>query len=268
MNDGGIRSGPHLELTAVEGLGRVGSGDDLSALLLGALGRAGLRLLAGDVLAVASKVVSRAEGRFVDLSTVEPGAEAWQHGARTGRDPRLIELVLRESLAVVRVARGVLIVKNRHGIVCANGGIDASNARPADAPPGSGPWVLLLPEDPGGSAGRILADLEARFGSGLGVVITDSIGRPFRLGTTGVAVGTAGLPPLDDHCGRLDLDGRPLEHTVTGLADAVAAAADLVAGQSSEGRAAVVVRGLVFPRARVGAEAVVRPPDTDLFLRG
>lgn len=253
-----VECAANVELMAVSGLPVIGSGDDLPALIAAAVGE----LRANDVVVVTSKVVSRAEGRFVDLATVEPGSRATELAAEIGKDPRLVELVLAESTRVSRAAPGVLIVRHRNGVVSANAGIDSSNAAPVGAPDGSGPWVLLLPENPDASAARIRAALRPD----VGVVISDSLGRPFRLGTVGAAIGVAGLPALSDRRGDEDLFGRPLEHTITALADQVAAAADLVAGQAGEGRAAVVVRGLSFTPVDSSAAELGRPPDRDLYL--
>ena len=177
----------------------------------------------------------------------------------------MVELILRESSAVSRQAPGVLIVRHRLGFVVANAGIDASNAVPPDAPPESGPWALLLPEAPDASAAAIRARIETDAGVSVGVVITDSFGRPFRVGTVGVAIGVSGLPPLWDRRGEPDLFGRALETTVTALADQVAAMADLVAGQAAERRPLVLVRGLRFDPVEQGAGALLRPVEDDLY---
>lgn len=259
---------PSLALCAVPGLPVVGPGDDLSAIVARGLEGAGIALRRGDVLVITSKVVSRAEGGFVDLAAVEASPRARALAAEVGMEPRLAELILRESVAVSRAAPGALIVRHRLGFVSANAGIDQSNAAPPDAAPGSGPWVLLVPADPDASAERLRADLAARFGVELGVVISDSLGRPFRLGSVGAAVGIAGMAAIIDHRGSRDLFGRELEHTVTGLADQVAAAADLVAGQGAEGRALVHVRGLRWERVRAresSARALLRPAEEDLY---
>ncbi len=261
----GIRVEGRLELTALPGLPLVSAGDDLATLVTEALARASLTLRDGDVVVLASKIVSRAEDRFVDLATVAPSARARDLAVTTGKDARLCELVLRESTAVSRVARGALVVRHRLGHVYGDAGIDASNAVPAGAAPGSGPWALLLPADPDLSAERLRHALHERSGAALGVVVSDSFGRPFRLGTVGAAVGVAGLPPLWDQRGDRDLHGRVLQHTMTALADQVAAAADLVAGQAAEGRGAVHVRGLVFTVGTHSAGELCRPLDQDLY---
>jgi coenzyme F420-0:L-glutamate ligase/coenzyme F420-1:gamma-L-glutamate ligase len=262
----GVRCAARLELTALPGLPVVSPGDDLVALIAAGLERAALTLRDGDVVVVTSKIVSRSEGRFVDVATVTPSAEAVALGAEIGKDPRLVELILRESTAVSRRTRGALVVRHRLGFVVANAGLDQSNAAPLGTPAGSvGPWALLLPEAPDASAERIRAALAARSGAALGVVISDSFGRPFRLGTVGAAIGLSGLPALWDRRGERDLFGRTLEQTITALGDQIAAAADLVAGQADEGRAVVHVRGLSFPSDAHTAAELVRPATEDLY---
>jgi len=255
---------PQLTALALPGLPIVQPGDDLADLIRAGLARAELVPRAHDILVVASKLVSRAEDRFVDLATISPSAPALELAARTGHDPRHVELILRESAAISRVASGVLIVRHRLGFVVANAGVDLSNAAPPGFARGAGPWALCLPRDPDASARR----LRAAFADApsLGVVISDSFGRPFRLGTVGTAIGAAGLPATNDHRGRADLFGRPLEHTVTALADQVAAVADLVAGQADEGRGVVLIRGLQFASGDdAGASSLLRSPHQDLY---
>ena len=254
-----------LELIAVPGVPIVGPGDDLAALFSTALDSAGITLADGDELVVTSKVVSRAEGRFFELPRVEVSARAAELAREVDKDPRLVELILRESASVSRKARGVLVVRHRLGFIAAHAGIDASNAVPPGAATGSGPWALLLPEAPDESAATIRRALEAPRGVHLGVVISDSFGRPFRLGTVGAAIGVSGLPALWDRRGEVDLFGRTLEMTITALGDQVAAAADLVAGQAGEGRALVLVRGLSFPSSESTARDLCRDPEGDLY---
>jgi coenzyme F420-0:L-glutamate ligase / coenzyme F420-1:gamma-L-glutamate ligase len=254
-----------LEAIAVPGVPLVDAGADLPDVLGRALVSSGVGPKSGDVLVVTSKLLSRAEGRFVDLARVEPSPRALEIAARVDKDPRVVELILRESSAVSRMATGVLVVRHRLGFVVANAGIDASNAVPVHAPPGSGPWVLLLPEAPDASAAAIRARLESAFDARLGVVVSDSFGRPFRMGTIGTAIGVSGLPALWDRRGERDLFGRPLEQTVTALGDQVAAVADLVAGQAAEGRPLVLVRGLSFDPIDQGAGALTRKPEEDLY---
>lgn len=254
-----------LELRALPGLPLIAPGDDLVALIGAALVRAGISLVDGDILAVTSKVLSRAEGRFVDLQTVavSPAAEAL--AAETGKDPRFVELILRESTAISRKARGVLVVRHRLGFITAHASIDCSNALPAGAPEGCGPWALLLPTDPDRDAEQIRSRLHAQSGAHVGVVITDSLGRPFRIGTVGAAIGVAGMPAIWDRRGESDIYGRKLEITMTALADQVAAAADLVAGQASEGRAVIHIRGLKFQVGAHRADELYRRAGEDLY---
>jgi coenzyme F420-0:L-glutamate ligase/coenzyme F420-1:gamma-L-glutamate ligase len=254
-----------LEVIAVPGLPVVEAGTDLPHALERALAEAQFELRDGDVVVVPSKVVSRAEGRFVDLKTVEPSPRAVELALATGKEANAVELILRESTAVSRTARGVVVVRHRLGFIAANAGIDLSNALPAHAPEGTGPWALLLPEAPDASAEHIRGILSASSGAMIGVVISDSFGRPFRLGTVGAAIGVAGLPALWDRRGEEDLFGRVLEHTITALADQVAAAADLVAGQAAEGRGLIVVRGLTFRVGVHSAAELLRSPEEDLY---
>jgi len=254
-----------LMLRALPGIPIVQRGDDLGLLVREALFRAGLELQRGDVVVVASKLVSRSEGRFVALSTVTPGPEAVAMAARCGKDPRVVEMILSESSTVVRETSAAIIVRHRLGFVCANAGIDFSNALPAEA--NNDTWMLLLPIAPDASAEGLRSAL-AQDCDGIGVVISDSFGRPFRIGTLGAAIGLAGLPALWDQRGRSDLFGRTLEITVTGLADQVAAAADLVAGQADEGRGVVLVRGLHFEPALSAASQLSRAPEQDVFAPG
>lgn len=257
-------SAGEVRIIPVPGVPVARPGDDVGALIGDALEAAELALQPGDVLVVASKLISRAEGRFVDLASVDPGPEALALAHRVAADPRVVELVLRESVSVSRAAPGALIVRNRLGIVSANAGIDLSNARPpgADA---SAEHALLLPADPDASAAQLRAALSARFPAAPGVIISDSLGRPFRFGSVGAAIGVSGLLALWDQRGRVDLFGRPLQHTETALADQIAAAADLVAGQADEARAVVIVRGLSLPEGEGSASDLIRPPARDLY---
>jgi coenzyme F420-0:L-glutamate ligase/coenzyme F420-1:gamma-L-glutamate ligase len=254
-----------LEVRAVPGVPIVDAGADLGALLARAIAESGTALVVSDVLVVTSKLVSRAEGRFVELPRVAPSPRAVALGEAVGKDPRLVELILGESTSVSRQGPGVLVVRHRLGVVVANAGIDASNAAPSDASPDSGPWALLLHEAPDATAGALRRHFEQRWGVRIGVVISDSFGRPFRLGTVGVAIGVSGLPPLWDRRGEPDLFGRRLEQTITALADQVAAAADLVAGQAAEGRPLVLVRGRCFDPSGEGARGLQRRPEEDLY---
>lgn len=260
-----IRCDERLELQALPGIPLIAPGDDLPRLIGAALAAAQITLRDGDVLAVTSKALSRAEGRFVDLRTVEISPRARELAAEIGKDPRVVELILRESTAISRKARDVLIVRHRLGFISANAGIDCSNAVPPGAPATSGPFALLLPTDPDRDARQIRDRLAAESGARIGIVITDSLGRPFRLGTVGAAIGVAGLPALWDQRGQTDIYGRVLERTITALADQVAAAADLVAGQAAEGRPVVHLRGLRFPISTQEAAALYRSTGEDLY---
>lgn len=254
-----------LTLRALRGLPDIREGDDLAPLLSGALRAEQLELLECDVLVVCSKIIAKAEGCSVDLSTIQPTAEALELAETVGKDARLVELILRDSERVSRAARDVLVVRHRCGVVGANAGIDQSNLR-QDGAPGSGPWVLRLPSDPDASAERLRLQLSTAWGARVAVIVSDSLGRPFRLGTVGVAIGSAGLPPLSDQRGRADLYGRALEHTLTATADQLAATADLVAGQAAEASPVVLVRGLRFAPSSQGARALCRPIAGDLYL--
>jgi coenzyme F420-0:L-glutamate ligase/coenzyme F420-1:gamma-L-glutamate ligase len=250
-----------LTLLAVPGLPMVRSGDDLAGMLLVALARAEIALRDGDVVVVAQKIVSKAEGRTVDLAGVEPSARAVALAAEVAKDPRLVEIILGESVRVVRQRPGVLIVEHRLGTIMANAGVDRSNVDPSS---GREP-VLLLPHDPDGSAERLRERLVEAFAVRLGVIISDSFGRAWRRGTVGIALGAAGLPSVTDLRGREDLFGRPLQATETGFADEIAAAASLLMGQAGEGLPAVVVRGLAWTGAALPAAALIRAAAEDLF---
>ena len=250
---------PTVHLYPIAGLPLVRPGDDLAALLLAGLDRAGLAAADGDVLVVAHKVVSKAEGRLASLAGVRPSAEACRLADLTGKDPRLVEVILGESRAVLRAVPGVLIVETHLGFICANAGVDHSNVD-ADED-----VVALLPADPDASAARLRATIAQRTGASVAVIVNDSHGRPWREGTVGVAVGSAGIAAVEDLRGRLDLFGRPLRITTVGLVDELAAAASLVMGQAAEGVPAVLVRGAGYPQAGPGARSVLRDAAHDLF---
>jgi coenzyme F420-0:L-glutamate ligase / coenzyme F420-1:gamma-L-glutamate ligase len=252
-------SGPGaLSLTPLKDLPEVRSGDDLAALLTAALARVPVQLMASDVLVVAQKIVSKAEGRRVDLRDIEPGAKALELATLTGKDARLVELVLAESTEVLRARRDVLIVRHRCGFVMANAGIDRSNV-------GGGDYALLLPQDADGSAQRLRAALAQRCASAPGVIVSDSFGRPWRRGVVNVALGAAGVPALLDRRGGRDRDGRALEVTEVAVADALAAAAGLVMGEAAEGIPAVLIRGCTAAGVERPAQALLRPLAEDLF---
>ncbi len=250
-----------LEVVGLAGLPLIRAGDDLAQLIASALERNGSRLRARDVLVVAQKIVSKAEGRAVDLDTVAPSAKARALAKEVGKDPRLVEVILSESIRVLRARRGVLIVEHKLGFIMANAGVDQSNVGPQDG----GPRVLLLPENPDRSAEALRRGLKTLTGIDTGVVINDSFGRPWRQGTAGVAIGVAGLPALVDLRGRPDLFGRKLEVSVIGFADEVAAAGSLAMGQADEALPAVLVRGLDWSAPESPAASIVRPQGEDLF---
>lgn len=251
----------NLTLTAVPHIPHIQRGDNLAELILQALADAHIALADGDVLAIAQKIVSKAEGRLVRLADVLPSERAREVAAQTDKDPRVVELILQESDEISRMRRGVLIVRHRLGFTSANAGIDRSNV----AQSGDDEWVLLLPRDPDGSAEKLRDEMAARLGVQVGVVITDSHGRPFRLGTVGVAIGVAGIPALWDRRGEPDLYGYQLQHTDVGVADEIAAAAGLLMGQAAEGTPVVLVRGLHLPLAAGKATDLVRPKEFDLY---
>lgn len=254
-----------LEIVALEGVPIVEPGDDLATVVLDALAANDWTLADGDVIAITSKLLSRSEGRFVDLSTVEVGDEAVRVAAEIGKDPRLVELILRDTAAISRKGPNVIVVRHRLGFVAANASIDASNALPTNAPPGSGPWALIMPQDPDATADALRLTLAERTGAHVGIIITDSFGRPFRVGTVGTAVGVAGVPAVFDQRGKVDLFGRQLEATITALADQIAAAADLVSGQADEARPITIVRGLAFDVVRSSATQLLRGTSADLY---
>lgn len=247
-------------LTPLTGIKLVEPGDDLCEIAIAALGANQLMPQTGDVLVVAQKIVSKAEGRYADITTVEPSERAVALATEVDKDPRFVEVVLSESRRVVRHRPGLLIVEHRLGFVMANAGIDHSNL-----PAQGGERVLLLPEDPDGSA-RVLRERLARaFGTNIAVIICDSFGRPWRKGTIGVALGAAGLPALIDLRGQPDLFGRELLVTETGFADEIAAAAGLIMGQADEAVPMVLVRGLHWSAPEASAAALIRPAEHDLF---
>lgn len=260
-----LQVGSELVVRSIGGVPTVELGDDLYELIVAAFDRADISLRDGDVVVLASKVLSRAEGCFVDLRSVTPGDAASALGQEVDKDPRLVELILQESLGISRKTSGALIVRHRLGFISANAGIDASNAAPGDAPPGSGPWVLTLPRDPDASAAALRAKLGKHYSANIAVVITDSWGRPFRRGTVGFALGVCGLPAVWDRRGASDRHGRTLEATESAVADSIAAAADLVAGQADEGRPLTLVRGLSFPPSEDSSRSLLRDSENDLY---
>jgi len=250
-----------VELLAVPGLPMIKPGDDLAAIICDGLVRGGLQPRANDVVVIAQKIVSKAEGRSVELATVKPSARAIALAKEIQKDPRLVELILSESVRVVRSRPNVLIVEHRLGFVMANAGIDQSNVGPTDGVE----RALLLPVNPDASAEALRARLSAQHGVALAVIITDSFGRAWRRGTAGVAIGAAGLPALLDLRGNPDLFGRTLQVSISGFADEIAAAASLVMGQGDEAQPVVLVRGLAWTAPANPAAELVRPASEDLF---
>lgn len=248
-----------LTISALPDIPLVGAGADLSAILVNGLQAAGIRLQTGDVLVVAQKIVSKAEGRQVLLADVTPSPEALRWAAICEKDPRLVELILQESSEVLRARPGVLVVAHRLGFVAANAGIDASNVQGVDD------VVLLLPKAPDTSAAQLQAALQARFGVSVGVIINDSHGRAWRNGTVGTAIGVAGVPALLDLRGAPDLFGRPLHITQVGLADELAAAASILMGQAAERVPVVHIRGLPYSLRDSNASELYRPKALDMF---
>jgi len=253
---------PHtLNLFSLPGIPIVQPGDDIANLIIEGVGRAGKSLNNGDVIVIAQKVVSKSEGRFFDLEAVTPSERAIELANVTDKDARLVELILSESERVLRYRKGVLIVVHRLGYVLANAGIDRSNVGPNE----SGEHVLLLPIEPDDSCKRIRESIRRSDGVDVAIIMNDSLGRAWRNGTTGVALGVAGLPALMDLRGQDDLFGRPLEATQIGLADEIASAASLLQGQADEGTPFVVVRGLIFAEAPLDAGTLIRNIEEDLF---
>lgn len=250
-----------LSLIPVEGLPLIGTGAPLGDLIVEALGGPERAFLEGDVLVVAQKIVSKAEGRVVTLDDVEPSPAARALAQKTEKDPRLVELVLRESREIVRIRPGLIVVEDARGFICTNAGIDRSNVQQS----GRSEEVALLPVDPDASARAIRHRIHDLTGRSVAVIVNDSHARAFREGTVGVAIGLAGLPALSDRRGDSDLTGYTLQHTVIGLADEIASAASILMGPAAEGVPAVVVRGLRLPEVEGSARDLQRPRETDLF---
>jgi coenzyme F420-0:L-glutamate ligase/coenzyme F420-1:gamma-L-glutamate ligase len=243
-----------IELIPIEGFPEVRPGDDLAEMVAGAV-QGSLR--SGDVLVVTHKIMSKAEGRLVDLGGVEPSALAKEYAARWGKDPRQIEVVFRESRRVVRMDRGVVISETRHGFVCANAGVDASNVPGEDT-------ICLLPVDPDRSAERLREALRSRLGVEVAVVVSDSFGRAWRFGITDVAIGVSGMDPLADYRGQNDPHGYPMEASVLAVADELAAAAELVMGKT-DGVPIAIVRGYAYGRDAGTGQDLLMPPERDMF---
>jgi coenzyme F420-0:L-glutamate ligase/coenzyme F420-1:gamma-L-glutamate ligase len=252
-----------LGLTPLKSFPLVQAGDDLVEFIIISLSKSNLTLENNDILVLAQKIISKSEGRRVNLALVEPSNKAIELGARCEKDPRLIELILRESKAVLRVRPGTIIVEHKLGFICANAGIDHSNVSSEYFPLED--YVLLLPEDPDKSAQIIKNRLEAFFGVHIGILIIDSHGRPWRLGVVGASIGLAGIPGLVDMRGKPDLFGEELRITQIAVADELAGAASLVMGQANEGLPAIHVRGFPYPLMDGQFQDLVRPIELDMF---
>ena len=248
-------------LTALEGVPEVAPGDDLTQVVAESLDVSGETLADGDVLVIAQKIISKAEGRIVDLRTVKPSERALFLAEQVDKDPRHVELVLRESNEVVKHRPGVLVVEQKLGLVMANAGIDHSNIQQNEF----GERVLLLPVDPDASANRLKDELAKRLDVSVGVVINDSVGRAWRIGTVGLAIGVAGLPAVVDLRGATDRYGRELLVSEEAVADELASAASLLQGQAAEGLPIVMVRGFSSKAPEQGAGVLVRPREMDMF---
>lgn len=247
-----------VSIIPVAGLPLIEPGDDIAAMIINALDAIKDTLFPGDVLVIAQKIISKAEDRYVRLSSITPSPEAVNLAQQTGKDPRLVELILRESVAVVRYRYGVIIVEHRLGMVHANAGIDQSNIEGDDR-------VLLLPDNPNASATRIRDRLRQHYDIDPAVIVSDSGGRAWRIGIIGYAIGCSGINPLLDLRGTLDLFGQPLRVTQVAVADEMAAAASLVMGQGGEAIPAVIIRGTHTPTGAGGADELIRDPAEDMF---
>ena len=245
-----------VTITGIEGLPEINPGDDLARMIVQACESQGVSLQDDDVITVTQKVVSKSEGRFVDLETIEPSALAVELATNWEKDPRHVEVVLRESKRIVRMDHGVIICETKHGFVCANAGVDASNV--------PGGQLMLLPVDPDASARRIREGLMAATGADVSVIVSDTFGRPWRSGYTEVAIGVAGMLPVIDYVGKIDTAGRELRATWICVADELASAAELVTGKVNKVPVALI-RGYAAPRGEGSARELVRQAETDMF---
>jgi coenzyme F420-0:L-glutamate ligase/coenzyme F420-1:gamma-L-glutamate ligase len=247
---------PEIQIIGLAGIGEVEAGDDLGQLILEGARHCGLKILDKVIIVIAQKVVSKAEGRAVRLETITPSEVAREWARRYDKDPRMVEVVLGESRRIVRMERGIIIAETRHGFICANAGVDASNV--------AEDVVTLLPEDPDRSARQIKERIERDTGARVAVIISDTFGRPWREGITNVAIGLAGIAPLVDYRGQIDSHGRPLRVTIIAVADELAAAAELVM-QKTAGVPVAIIRGFDYDARAASSRALVRPPENDLF---
>jgi coenzyme F420-0:L-glutamate ligase/coenzyme F420-1:gamma-L-glutamate ligase len=245
-----------MQVIPVRIAGDVQAGADIAELVVSSLARNRQKPRNGDVLVIAHKIVSKAEGRIVDLSAIRPSAKARRIAARQGKDPRIAELILRESTRIVKMHHGVIITETRHGFICANSGVDQSNVR--------GDRAALLPKDPDGSAKRIRRTIRRRTGKDIAVIIADTFGRPFREGQVNVAIGIAGLKPISDYRGTQDLFGRKLRVTEIAVADEIASCAELVMGKTDRVPVAIV-RGLRYEKGEGSVKELLRKRKNDLF---
>jgi coenzyme F420-0:L-glutamate ligase/coenzyme F420-1:gamma-L-glutamate ligase len=257
-----LAPGRTLQLAALAGFPLVGPGDDLAGLILQALKSNHISLRHGDVFVLAQKIVSKSEGRFVDLAGVTPSIRAISLAKKCDKDPRFVEVVLRESREVLRARPGLLVVEHRLGFVCANAGVDRSNVGAREGP---GEWVLLLPADPDASCRALRKRLKQAAGADVGVVINDSHGRAWRNGIVGVAIGVAGLPALQDMRGRMDLFDYQLQITQVAAADELASAASLLMGQADESLPVIHARGFPYPLRESSLAELLRPKEMDVF---
>ncbi len=247
---------PRVTITGLDGIPEVRPGDDLAALVIAAVADSGETLREGDLLVVTHKIVSKAEGQLIDLREIDPSDLARRHAERWDRDPRQIEIVLREAARIVRMQHGIIIAETHHGFVCANAAVDASNM--------DRDFVCLLPKDPDASAARLRAALLARTGIDVPIIISDSFGRAWRFGITNVAIGVSGLAPLADYRGQQDIHGRTMHASVLAIADELAASAELVANKL-DNRPVALIRGYAFTRAEGSGRELLLDPARDMF---
>lgn len=252
-----------LTLTPLQHIPLIRRGDNLADIVLNALQESAISLEGNDILVFAQKIISKAEGRAVNLATINPSQRAIELAKQTEKDSRVVELILQESNEVLRTRIGAIIVEHKLGFVCANAGIDHSNV--AGAGDSAEEWVLLLPQNPDRSAEKLRDEVRSKTGKRVGILIIDSHGRAWRNGTVGVAIGIAGIPGLEDLRGTPDLFGYKLQVTQVGVADELAAAASLVMGQAAEGTPVVHVRGFPYPMRESSLKEIIRPKDQDLF---
>ena len=259
-----------LSLTPLQNIPIIRQDDNLADILVDSLQSSNVQLQKDDILVIAQKIVSKAEGRTVNLAAISPSVRAVEFAQQADKDPRIVELMLQESNEVLRVRKGTIIVEHKLGFVCANAGIDHSNISPPLAHAGKSrveteEYVLLLPEDPDRSARNIRERVKQKTGINIGVMIIDSHGRAWRNGTVGICIGLSGLPALVDERGWKDLFGYTLKITVVGVADELAAAASLMMGQAAEGIPAIHVRGFPYPLSEGSLKELIRPKEQDLF---